>query len=187
MRLTPARRRPAMTGSRGLADPLRAWTTAVPRLPPRAQALELCTAVGQAHSRWNPRSCAARGSPTHVPISNACHTTACALLVPGAGGVRPYFTHQQLAARPPRLTRIRSPRSAGPPHYPGVCVAPNPRCPWNRGAGCLRLPSVVPDPPSRKRGRPRPHATTRPSDVSAGGPSTPTFGARGTGIPLGPQ
>ncbi len=34
-----------------------------------AQALELCTDVGQTHNRW---SCAARGSPTPVPISNAC-------------------------------------------------------------------------------------------------------------------
>jgi hypothetical protein len=37
--------------------------------PTPAQALELCTHVGQAHGRW---SCTARGSPTPVPISNAC-------------------------------------------------------------------------------------------------------------------
>ena len=37
--------------------------------PTPAQALELCTHIGQAHGRW---SCTARGSPTPVPISNAC-------------------------------------------------------------------------------------------------------------------
>ena len=36
--------------------------------PTPAQALELCTHIGQAHGRW---SCTARGSPTPVPISNA--------------------------------------------------------------------------------------------------------------------
>ena len=43
-------------------------TPAVPCSVP-AHALELCTYVGQRHSRW---SCTARRSPTPVPISNAC-------------------------------------------------------------------------------------------------------------------
>jgi hypothetical protein len=56
------------------ADPSRLRVSA-PTTPARgrrpdsrlAQALELCTPVGQTHSRW---SCTGRGSPTCVPISN---------------------------------------------------------------------------------------------------------------------
>ena len=97
-----------------------------PRSAPAPSAgVELCTAVDKRTAVGVARPC---GSPTHVPISNAyrsptpvAHRCACSCL---AQAVRPSFTHQQLAARPPRLTRIRAPRSAGPRYISSGCASP---------------------------------------------------------------
>ena len=90
---------PTLTSVVGRATPaparLRHWSSHVcGRHAASAQALELSTEVGQAHSRWR---CTARGSPTRVPISNVC--TQVSRLWSGTR-LPPRPKHADLRARP---------------------------------------------------------------------------------------
>ncbi len=90
---------PSLAAVVGRATPaparLRHWSSHVcGRHAASAQALELSTEVGQAHSRWR---CTARGSPTRVPISNVC--TQVSRLWSGTR-LPPRPKHADLRARP---------------------------------------------------------------------------------------
>ena len=98
----------------------RLWSSATPARPgsgigahvcgrhaASAQALELSTEVGQAHSRWR---CTARGSPTRVPISNVC--TQVSRLWSGTR-LPPRPKHADLRARP--VSHARGDRGKQPP------------------------------------------------------------------------
>ena len=117
-------------------------------------------------------------SPT--PVAHRC-----ALLLPGAGGET--FLHASAVGRQATETHPDQSATIGRAALlPGGVRRPESPVPV---ASRSRVPStaqVPPDPPSRKRGRPRPHATTRPSRRFCRW-TLHYFGARGTGIPLGSQ
>ncbi len=150
--------------------------------------------VGVVYSRWISAQPLELRGPR---ISNACTDLQrmyrsptpvahrCALLLPGAGGET--FLHASAVGRQATETHPDQSATIGRAALlPGGVRRPESPVPV---ASRSRVPStaqVPPDPPSRKRGRPRPHATTRPSRRFCRW-TLHYFGARGTGIPLGSQ